>query len=81
MTTSSPLRLWLCTRCAETPGTPDLNTCLLIRRDTPGDGWRAVNSAHLEPETLIDIACQLAELAAGLITEAHEAAAELRRSS
>jgi hypothetical protein len=77
------MTLWLCTRCAGSPDIPGLDTCLLIRRDPPGEGcprgdgaaWHAVNSVHLEPETLIDIACQLAEMAARLITEAHEAAA------
>jgi hypothetical protein len=77
-----PLRLWICTRCAASPEIPGLDICTLIRRDPPDEGcpcsdldgaaWRAVNSVQFEPATLTDIACQLAELAAGLIAEAHK---------
>ncbi len=81
------LRLWICTRCAASPEIPGLDICTLIRRDPPDEGcpcsdldgaaWRAVNSAHLEPPALIDIASQLAVIAAGLLTDAVETSAEL----
>ena len=81
------MTLWLCTRCAGDPAIPGPDLCLLFRTDPPGEGcprgddlfaaWQAVNSAHLEPPALIDIASQLAVIAAGLLTDAVETSAEL----
>ena len=81
------MTLWLCTRCAGDPAIPGPDLCLLFRTDPPVEcypqdkklitTWQAVNSAHLEPPALIDIASQLAVIAAALLTDAIEASAEL----